>query len=236
MAQRYKGRERNYKFRKGDEEKEDENDERGYSSYSEAVTDILSKVRSKDEKDAVRHLLSKKEARASYEVLSDTDHNRREIRDAMISGLRNFQKGKPLSQGAYAIAVAQEVGKNANTIAEGEQYREMVNEMYDKKIISESQRYDLQDTLDEHIKDASYKFEEHLDRKGRKHSKVNSGLEELARMAAAIFIIVIGAFIVVTSVSTMTGAAIGATESSPTLACIFGFLMFIFGLVAYPRN
>lgn len=59
--------------------------------------------------------------------------------------------------------------------------------------------------------------------------------KDLGKRIAALFILAYGAFIIVTVRTTITGAAIGTqTKMVPTF--FIGLILFIFGLLLYPRD
>lgn len=193
------------KYRRGDEEEVGKD-------YEKIVMQLVSNLESSQRENAMKILYSDK-AIKTYELMKEDEISPRIIRNVMLHNLKRFSKGKGLSAGTYLSGVAQDLVRN-------EEYLDVVEGMREEGVISES-------TYERAMKDIEGQH---------KHGvrKVKSGLEDLARAAAFLFMFT-GIVIMLDSQFTFTGATIG-NGISPTAAMVVGIALFVIGVAAFPRK
>jgi len=198
-----------YKGRNYERGKGDEIDE----NYARLVNYVVSHVK-EEERDGVARILMTGKAQEAYEVMSDDGMDSGDIKNVMLKSLRSLARGKGISPAGYLSTVAMKLG-------ELEESEDAIEHMYEKKMISER-------TYHSALGEIKEKHKSHVHR-GK------SGLEAIARKAAAIVLLLTGAIVGITSQFTLTGSAIG-WGMSPTITLVISILMFILGVLVYPRS
>ncbi len=195
--------------------KRKEDSEKIGEEYQRLTESVLSKVEPSQRENVMKILYSENAVKQYQIMREDTGLTPRQIRNIMTHNLSNFAKGKGITVGRYTAAMAEELTKL-------EDAREALDEMYHEKIISRRIYEDAIEEIHGQIKHST--------------RTASSTLEEIARKAAAVFVMILGIAIVLSSSSlTITGATIGTTSQiAPIL--VIGFVLFVIGLVIYPRK
>jgi len=184
--------------------------------YGRIVEDVVSRLKSGEERNAAMHILSSQKAAETYDILRENEIPYSTAKKIIAHSLRNFQKGRGLTIGSYASGIAEEL---SNT----ERYADVVHEMYKEGIIGQKQYQEIQGSVVEHIKGRSKQL-----RKGL------SQLEKITGVAASIFGI-FGIGLLIASGMKITGNVVGnsAGNLSGSLA---GFVLLAVSLFLFWRS
>lgn len=200
-----------YKRRNYSRSKEGDEIEKEYATI---VHHVASTYKNKNEQENVVNILSDEDAHRAYLILKEEEWGPEDIAKVMGESLHSLAMKKGIRPSAYLTRMA---GK----LREFEDSEVSIERMYQQKMISER-------TYEQVIRDIGERHRHHK-------RKTNSGLEAIARRAAAIILILSGALVGIASQFTLTGAAVGSW-ASPTVTLMISILMFVLGLLIYPRR
>ena len=178
----------------------------------EFVGRVLGRVQPEHRQQA-EGILIKSKALETYGIMKDRGLPETTMRRIMAHGMNDIARGKHVSVGAYAMAIAEEL-----TALGG--YSDIVDEMHEEGVLSDRQYHDLKGTVRE---------------QARKRAKLfDTGLEGLAK-AAVWILMFLGGILMLFSSTTITGAVTGPSASQP-FTFILGFVLFVIGLLLYYRK
>ncbi len=176
--------------------------------YEDVAKRVVSDLRGDEQAMALR-ILSGEKAQEAYKFLLNKELPPRTITRIMRHGLKNFQRGKGLTAGSYALGIAKE-------IARSEEYRDIVDDMYNDGIINEGQYRSVIRSVEGDLKH---------------HARKLSGLEKITAsilgIAGVLMLVVFGAGI--------SGNVIGNLIPGNSMLFV-GSLLVVISLILFLRK
>lgn len=182
--------------------------------YERIVGEVVSSLSGEKERNAALHLLSSEKAIETYGILRESEIPYTTIKRVMAHSLHNFQRGRGLTIGSYALGLAEELSNS-------ERYGDIVDDMYKDGIISQRQYKDLQGSVIKNIKG-----------RGR---QLREGLSHLEKKLGASILGIFGIGLLISSGLKITGNIIGITNANLS-GSIAGFVLLLISLILFSRS